>query len=130
MLFVRLFLPAVAAGAVFLVKFQAFLNNSGMVTSLETCPTFALQLAARHGRALVKSTLVAEGLHAHLGKGYVYFAMAFSLGVEHGPIRGITEALTRTGPIISSCGLIMAGGHIQYGNFRRVLQTAADLGRL
>jgi RND superfamily putative drug exporter len=28
---------------------------------------------------------------------------------RHGPIRGITEALTRTGPIISSCGLIMAG---------------------
>jgi RND superfamily putative drug exporter len=28
---------------------------------------------------------------------------------RHGPVRGITEALTRTGPIISSCGLIMAG---------------------
>jgi RND superfamily putative drug exporter len=28
---------------------------------------------------------------------------------QHGPVRGITEALTRTGPIISSCGLIMAG---------------------
>jgi RND superfamily putative drug exporter len=28
---------------------------------------------------------------------------------RHGPVRGVTEALTRTGPIISSCGLIMAG---------------------
>src|SRR2546423_14778122 len=28
---------------------------------------------------------------------------------RYGPIRGIVEALTKTGPIISSCGLIMAG---------------------
>jgi RND superfamily putative drug exporter len=28
---------------------------------------------------------------------------------RHGPIRAITEALDRTGPVISSCGIIMAG---------------------
>ena len=28
---------------------------------------------------------------------------------EHGPVRSVTEALHRTGPIISSCGIIMAG---------------------
>jgi RND superfamily putative drug exporter len=28
---------------------------------------------------------------------------------RHGSIRGVTEALSRTGPVISSCGIIMAG---------------------
>jgi len=31
---------------------------------------------------LIGVVLVAEGLHAHISKGYVYFAMAFSLAVE------------------------------------------------
>jgi predicted tellurium resistance membrane protein TerC len=31
---------------------------------------------------LIGFTLVVEGLHQHIAKGYIYFAMAFSLGVE------------------------------------------------
>jgi predicted tellurium resistance membrane protein TerC len=31
---------------------------------------------------LIGVVLVAEGLHQHISKGYIYFAMAFSLGVE------------------------------------------------
>jgi predicted tellurium resistance membrane protein TerC len=31
---------------------------------------------------LIGMVLVAEGLHQHISKGYIYFAMAFSLGVE------------------------------------------------
>jgi predicted tellurium resistance membrane protein TerC len=31
---------------------------------------------------LIGVMLVAEGLHQHIPKGYIYFAMAFSLGVE------------------------------------------------
>jgi len=31
---------------------------------------------------LIGTSLVAEGLHFHIPKGYIYFAMAFSVGVE------------------------------------------------
>jgi predicted tellurium resistance membrane protein TerC len=31
---------------------------------------------------LIGCMLVAEGFHQHISKGYIYFAMAFSLGVE------------------------------------------------
>jgi predicted tellurium resistance membrane protein TerC len=31
---------------------------------------------------LIGFTLIAEGLHQHIPKGYIYFAMAFSVGVE------------------------------------------------
>ena len=31
---------------------------------------------------LIGVTLIAEGLHRHIPKGYIYFAMAFSVGVE------------------------------------------------
>ena len=31
---------------------------------------------------LIGVMLIAEGMGQHIGKGYIYFAMAFSLGVE------------------------------------------------
>ena len=46
-----------------------------------------------------------------VGEDYNIFLMSRIREEErhHGPVHGITEALTRTGPIISSCGIIMAG---------------------
>jgi predicted tellurium resistance membrane protein TerC len=41
---------------------------------------------------LIGMSLVAEGLHFHVPKGYIYFAMAFSLGVEVLNIRSKVKA--------------------------------------
>lgn len=42
----------------------------------------ALKILALAFLILIGALLVAEGFHQQLGKGYVYFAMAFSVGVE------------------------------------------------
>ena len=39
-------------------------------------------LALGTGLLLIGLMLVLEGVGTHVGKGYIYFAMAFSLGVE------------------------------------------------
>jgi len=44
---------------------------------------------------LIGMSLVAEGLHFHVPKGYIYFAMAFSLGVETLNIVGKGKAARR-----------------------------------
>ncbi len=46
-----------------------------------------------------------------VGEDYNIFLMAriHEEQVEHGPVEGIVEALRKTGAIISSCGIIMAG---------------------
>jgi predicted tellurium resistance membrane protein TerC len=42
----------------------------------------ALKILALAFLIMIGALLVAEGFHQHIGKGYVYFAMAFSVGVE------------------------------------------------
>jgi RND superfamily putative drug exporter len=48
---------------------------------------------------------------------------------RHGPVRGVIEALVRTGPIISSCGLIMAGtfGSLMAGSLGEMKQLGFAL---
>jgi RND superfamily putative drug exporter len=48
---------------------------------------------------------------------------------KHGPVRGIIEALVRTGPIISSCGVIMAGtfGSLMVGSLSEMKQLGFAL---
>jgi predicted tellurium resistance membrane protein TerC len=41
-----------------------------------------LKMLALSFLLLIGVTLVAEGTHQHINKGYIYFAMAFSFGVE------------------------------------------------
>jgi predicted tellurium resistance membrane protein TerC len=67
---------AAVVGAVAIMMFFA-----GSVSAfVERHPT--VKMLALSFLLLIGVTLVAEGLHFHIPKGYVYFAMAFSLGVE------------------------------------------------
>ena len=54
--------------------------SKAIVTFIERHP--ALKLLALAFLLLIGTLLVAEGFHQKIPKGYVYFAMAFSLGVE------------------------------------------------
>jgi predicted tellurium resistance membrane protein TerC len=67
---------AAVVGAVAIMMFFA-----GSVSAfVERHPT--VKMLALSFLLLIGVTLIAEGLHFHIPKGYVYFAMAFSLGVE------------------------------------------------
>jgi predicted tellurium resistance membrane protein TerC len=66
---------------------------------IETRPT--LKILALSFLLLIGVMLVAEGLGQHIPKGYIYFAMAFSLGVELINLRvrpGAPVQLKHTGP--------------------------------
>ena len=56
------------------------LLSKAIITFIEANPT--IKMLALAFLVLIGALLVAEGFHQHIGKGYVYFAMAFSISVE------------------------------------------------
>jgi predicted tellurium resistance membrane protein TerC len=72
---VRVMIAAVVASVGLMMLFAAAIGR--FVTEHPTIKMLALAFLV-----VVGVVLVAEGFDHHLPKGYVYFAMAFSLGVE------------------------------------------------
>jgi predicted tellurium resistance membrane protein TerC len=72
---VGVMVAAVIAAIVVMMVFAG--PVSGFVERHPTIKVLALSFLI-----LIGTSLVAEGLHFHIPKGYIYFAMAFSVGVE------------------------------------------------
>jgi len=72
---VGVMIAAVVAAVVVMMLFAG--PVSGFVEHHPTIKILALSFLI-----LIGTSLVAEGLHFHFPKGYIYFAMAFSVGVE------------------------------------------------
>jgi predicted tellurium resistance membrane protein TerC len=68
-------IAAVIIAVGFMFFFSGFIS-----TFIERHPT--LKVLALSFLLLIGLVLVADGLHQHIPKGYIYFAMAFSVGVE------------------------------------------------
>lgn len=78
----------VAAVIIAMVVMLIFVNKiSAFVDRHPTIKMLALSFLI-----LIGTMLVAEGCHQHVNKGYIYFAMAFALGVEILNIRLRTKA--------------------------------------
>jgi predicted tellurium resistance membrane protein TerC len=79
------------------------LVSSGFVSDLvDRHPT--LKILALSFLLLIGMSLVAEGLEQHIPKGYIYFAMAFSVFVELLNLR--LRAKTPTQPVVLRSGYI------------------------
>jgi predicted tellurium resistance membrane protein TerC len=72
---VGVMIAAVVVAIVFMMLFSG--SISGFVSRHPTIKMLALSFLI-----LIGVTLIAEGLDQHIPKGYIYFAMAFSVGVE------------------------------------------------
>ena len=66
--------------AVILAVGVMMVASKGISNFVDNNPT--IKILALAFLVLVGMTLVAEGLRLHIPKGYIYFAMAFSLAVE------------------------------------------------
>jgi predicted tellurium resistance membrane protein TerC len=66
--------------AVIIAVFVMLFFASRIAAFVERHPT--MKMLALSFLILIGVMLVVEGLHAHIPKGYIYFSMAFSLGVE------------------------------------------------
>jgi predicted tellurium resistance membrane protein TerC len=67
--------------AAIVVSVLVMLAAAGPISAfVERHPT--VKMLALSFLILIGVTLIAEGLHFHIPKGYIYFAMAFSVGVE------------------------------------------------
>jgi predicted tellurium resistance membrane protein TerC len=72
---------AVIIATIVMIAFAAAISSF-----IERYPTF--KMLALSFLVLIGVMLIAEGLHRHIPKGYIYFAMAFSVGVELLNLRG------------------------------------------
>jgi predicted tellurium resistance membrane protein TerC len=84
----------IAAIAISVVVMLIF--SKAIVGFIERHP--ALKILALSFLLLIGTLLVAEGFHQKIPKGYVYFAMAFCLGVELLQIRAIKPSARDTSP--------------------------------
>ncbi len=86
-------LPVMIAAVVISIGVMIISANSiaGFVEKHPTIKVLALSFLI-----LIGTTLIAEGFHVHVPKGYVYFAMAFSIMVELINMRIRTNAKEKT----------------------------------
>jgi predicted tellurium resistance membrane protein TerC len=72
-------IPVMVAAVVIAMVFRLIFVNK-VSTFIERHPT--IKMLALSFLILIGVALIAEGFHREIPKGYIYFAMAFSLGVE------------------------------------------------
>ncbi len=70
----------VMVAAVIVAVLVMMVAAGGISAFVDRHPT--VKMLALSFLLLIGTSLVAEGLHFHIPKGYIYFAMAFSVGVE------------------------------------------------